>query len=129
MNKHIILGNLTRDPELKALPSGSQVCNFAVATNRTYKDKDGNTQEKAQFHNVVVFGAQAEACSKYLAKGRQALVEGRSETRTYEVGEEKRYITELIADNVTFVGKAPSKVGDTDEKYPEQDINPEDIPF
>jgi single-strand DNA-binding protein len=82
MNKALIYGNLTRDPELKSLPSGAQVCTFGVATNRVWRDKEGNKQEQAEFHNVVVFGRQAETCAQYLKKGSSALIEGRIQTRS-----------------------------------------------
>ena len=83
LNKAIIIGNLTRDPELKALPSGTKVCTFGLATNRVYKDKEGNRQENTEFHNIVVFGRTAELVSQYLKKGSQALVEGRLQTRSW----------------------------------------------
>ena len=81
LNKAIIIGNLTRDPELKLLPSAVSVTSFGVATNRVYKDTDGNKKEEVEFHNVVVFGKQAETCNTYLKKGSQALIEGRLQTR------------------------------------------------
>ena len=140
----MIFGNLTRDPELKSLPSGTQVCSFSIATNRVYNDRDGNRQEQADYHNVVVFGRQAENSAKYLAKGNSAYVEGRLQTRSWEADGVKHYRTEIVADRVQFgpksgggnttpsndsapandQGKAPEPV-----EYPEEEINPEDIPF
>lgn len=107
LNKAIIAGNLTRDPELKALPSGGKVCSFSLATNRSWKDKDGAKQESVEYHNIVVFGNSAENCSIYLKKGQKALVEGRIQTRSWD-GEDgsKKYRTEIIADNVQFGAKA-----------------------
>jgi len=144
LNKAFIIGNLTRDPELRSLPSGIQVASFAVATNRVWKDKDGNKQESADFHNVVVFGRQADIVSQYLSKGSSVLVEGRMQTRSWESDGVKKYRTEIVADRVQFgprssgggpvqeEGGAPAKQsqakGDAIE-YPEDDINPEDIPF
>jgi len=138
LNKALIFGNLTRDPEQKVLPSGMSVANFSIATNRVWKDKDGNKQEDAEFHNIVVFGKQAESCSKYLRKGSSALIEGRIQTRSWEADGVKKYRTEIVAENVQFGPKQASKqdkpqksTEDTSEAidYPEDDINPEDIPF
>jgi single-strand DNA-binding protein len=149
LNKAMIFGNLTRDPELKALPSGMNVCTFSLATNRVYNDRDGNRQEATDYHNVVVFGKQADNCAKYLAKGNGAFVEGRLQTRSWENNGQKQYRTEIVADRVQFGpksggGGAPaaaadttkSSTNDTNEQkapaapdYPEEEINPEDIPF
>ena len=144
LNKAMIFGNLTRDPELKALPSGMNVCSFSLATNRVYNDRDGNRQENTDYHNITVFGKQAENCSKYLSKGNSAYVEGRLQTRSWEKDGVKHYRTEVIADRVQFGpkgsggGAAPAdnaKADDKDAKapampdYPEEEINPEDIPF
>lgn len=141
LNKAMIFGNLTRDPELKALPSGIQVCSFSIATNRTYKDRDGKRAEQTDYHNIVVFGRQAETSAQYLKKGASAYVEGRIQTRSWEKDGEKQYRTEIIADRVQFgprtggdaaprgdAPKAAEAQGNAPE-YPEEDINPEDIPF
>lgn len=100
-NKAIILGNLTRDPETRTLPSGQSVCNFGVATNRVFTDKNGEKQQNAEFHNVVAFGKLAEICSRYLNKGKMVLVEGRLQTRSWQ-GQDgvKRYRTEIIMENM-----------------------------
>ncbi len=148
LNKAMIYGNLTRDPEMKALPSGMQVCSFSLATNRVYNDRDGKRQEIADYHNVVVFGKQAENCAKYLTKGSATYVEGRMQTRSWEKDGVKQYRTEVIADRVQFgpkgsgsgsatpSGKADSANSGSNDKnasvlpdYPEEEINPEDIPF
>jgi single-strand DNA-binding protein len=145
LNKAMIYGNLTRDPELKSLPSGIQVCSFSVATNRVYKDRDGKRAEQTDYHNVVVFGRQAETSAQYLKKGASAFVEGRLQTRSWDGdGGVKQYRTEIVADRVQFgprtgggdapqgSGTAPAdKVQDTSSMpdYPEEEINPEDIPF
>lgn len=146
LNKAFIIGNLTRDPELKSLPSGVQVASFGVATNRYYTDRDGNKQESAEFHNIVVFGRSAETSAQYLKKGSQVLVEGRLQTRSWEQEGQKRYRTEIVADRVQFGDRraggaeggqgarttaaknAPAPKSDTIE-YPEEEINPDDIPF
>jgi len=143
LNKAIIIGNLTRDPELKSLPSGTAVTTFSLATNRVWKDKDGNKQEGTDYHNIVIFGRQAENVAQYLKKGSSALVEGRLTTRSWEADGVKKYRTEIIADRVQFGPKrdgssaAPASKepqgGKKEEidtiEYPEEDINPEDIPF
>ena len=129
INTVMIEGNLTRDPELKALPSGSNVASMSIATNRKWKDKDGNLQEDVQYHNIVVFGKQAESCAKYLTKGSSALVVGRLETRSWEKDGVKQYRTEVVAEDVTFGSKPQaSKVGNTSVDYPD-DIGEENIPF
>lgn len=146
LNKAMIFGNLTRDPELKALPSGMQVCSLSFATNRVYNDRDGKRQEATDYHNVVVFGKQGENCAKYLTKGNSAYVEGRLQTRSWDNKDgQKQYRTEIIADRVQFGpkssgggGGAPAAAasGGGDDRsapalpdYPEEEINPEDIPF
>jgi len=150
LNKAMVYGNLTRDPELKALPNGMQVCSFSLATNRVYNDRDGKRQEAVDYHNVVVFGKQAENCGKYLTKGNSTYVEGRMQTRSWEKDGVKQYRTEVIADRVQFGPKgsssgggaasAPQAAGSSKSTgadsrdsalpdYPEEEINPEDIPF
>jgi len=148
LNKAFLYGNLTRDPELKALPSGSQVANFGLATNRTYKDKNGQKQETAEFHNVVAFGRTAEVIAQYMKKGRPLFVEGRIQTRSWDDKEsgKKNYRTEIVVENFQFGADARGGGGpsgsrgpvseeqaapkDAEEiKYPDEEINPEDIPF
>ncbi len=145
LNKAMIFGNLTRDPELKSLPSGIQVCSFSIATNRVYKDKEGKKVEQTDYHNVVVFGRQAETSAQYLKKGASAYIEGRIQTRSWEAEGVKQYRTEIVADRVQFGprtggttgGGAPASSGAQNSapaqsgapEYPEEDINPEDIPF
>ncbi|KKW35808.1 single-stranded DNA-binding protein [Candidatus Adlerbacteria bacterium RIFCSPHIGHO2_01_FULL_54_23] len=141
LNKAMVFGNLTRDPEARALPSGGQVCSFGLATNRVYKKADGTKAEQTEFHNIVVFGRQAETCAQYLKKGSSAYVEGRLQTRTWEGEKGKQYKTEIIAERVQFGprpgGSGPRTVEEAPQKapkeetieYPEEDINPDDIPF
>lgn len=149
LNKAIIIGNLTRDPEQKSLPSGISVTSFSLATNRVYNDKDGNKQENTDYHNIVVFGRQAETSAQYLKKGQSAMVEGRMQTRSWEQDGVKKYRTEIIADRVQFGQKAggagasqaagePTDAETPQESpaddgaqidYPEDEINPDDIPF
>src|SRR3989338_1880040 len=149
LNKAIVIGNLTRDPELRSLPSGAAVVTFGVATNRVWKDKEGNKKEDVQYHNIVVFGRQAETSGQYLKKGQSVLVEGRMQTRSWDATDgQKKYRTEIVADRVQFGPKAGSpgttnSSYDTSVKnapashkeetppldYPDEEINPEDIPF
>lgn len=150
LNKVILIGNLTRDPEKRALPSGAAVTSFGLATNRVWKDKTGAKQEDTQFHNVVVFGVQAETVAQYLKKGSNAMIEGRLQTRSWDAQDgTKKYRTEIVADRVQFgprsAGGAPAAVGNQAQageenqdagpssggeiNYPEEDINPDDIPF
>ncbi|MCD1627039.1 single-stranded DNA-binding protein [Seohaeicola saemankumensis] len=131
LNKVMIAGRLTRDPELKALPSGKNICNFSLATSSTYKDRDGKTIETTEYHSIVVFGPSAENSAKYLLKGQLALVEGRLQTRSWEKDGVKHYRTEVLGDKVLF-GPKPASDGPaavTVPEYPEEEINPEDIPF
>src|SRR5882762_345395 len=102
LNKAMIYGNLTRDPESRALPSGGNVCSFSIATNRVFKKADGTKAEQVEFHNIVVFGRQAETCGQYLKKGSAAYVEGRLQTRSWEGDKGKQYRTEIIAERVQF---------------------------
>lgn len=147
LNKVLLYGNLTRDPELRAMPNGNSVASFSIATNLTYKDREGNKQEKTEFHNIVVFGQQADTVAKWLKKGGGAFVEGRLETRMWEKDGQKHYRTEVVADRVQFGPRsgggeggssAPREAQGTPASnaakpaapaYPEEDISPEDIPF
>ncbi|MBI2036914.1 MAG: single-stranded DNA-binding protein [Candidatus Liptonbacteria bacterium] len=101
LNKVFLIGNLTRDPELKALPSGTAVASFGVATNRVWKDQKGEKREDVQFHNVVAFGRQAEVINQYLKKGSMIFVEGRLQTQSWD-GQDgvKRYKTEIVAERI-----------------------------
>lgn len=105
LNKIFIIGNLTKDPEIAAIPGGTKVCSMTVATNKAWKDKEGATQETAEFHNVVIFGNKAETCHMYLKKGQTVLVEGRVQTRSWDTDGGKRYKTEIISENIQFGSK------------------------
>jgi single-strand DNA-binding protein len=150
LNKVILLGNLTKDPETKALPSGIKVSNFSLATNRTYKDQSGKKVEQVEYHNVVTFGKQAELIDQYMKKGSSIYLEGRLQTRSWDSEQGKKYRTEILVENFQFGPKAQgSGPGDTkvwrkedDNKpsnhteddvdtidYPTEEINSEDIPF
>ncbi len=148
LNKVVLVGNLTRDPELKTLPSGMKVSSFGLATNRVWKDAQGNKREAADFHNIVVFGRQAETVSQYMRKGSQILVEGRLQTQSWEDKDcgKKMYRTEIVADRIQFGNRAQgvassapvseeavaapaSELSTESIDYPEEEIDPEDIPF
>jgi single-strand DNA-binding protein len=105
VNKVILLGRLGQDPELKYTPGGSAVCNFSLATTESWTDKGGQKQEKTEWHRIVVWGKLAELCNQYLAKGRQAFLEGRLQTRSWDDKDgQKRYTTEILASTVQFIG-------------------------
>jgi len=152
LNKAMLYGNLTSDPELKSLPSGVKVTSFGLATNRTYKDKDGNKKETAEFHNIVAFAKPAELIAQYMKKGRPLFVEGRLQTRSWDdkATGAKKYRTEIVVGNFQFGPSAPGGASGSYAKkeeggapvapsakadkmdtieYPTEEINPEDIPF
>lgn len=133
INKVIIYGNITRDPELKALPSGQNVCSFSVATNRTYKDRDGKKQEQTDFHNIVCFGRTADNVGQYMRKGSGIYVEGRLQTRSWEKDGEKKYRTEIVAEMVQFGpkkdGAAASSSGKSEPRDEGAEIGSDEIPY
>ncbi|HJN84941.1 MAG TPA: single-stranded DNA-binding protein [Patescibacteria group bacterium] len=146
LNRAQIIGNLTRDPELRTTASGQSVVNFGVATNRQFKDASGAKQEQVEFHNVVAWGKLADICSQYLGKGRKVFLEGRLQTREWE-GQDgnKRKSTEIVADNMIMLDKsgAPAAGGQSfnaagagapattpaPTPAPIDEIQVEDIPF
>lgn len=115
-NKVILMGNLTRDPELRVTPKGTAVCQIGLAVNSSYKDKDGNAREEVTFVDVDVFGRQAEVIAKYMTKGRPILVEGRLKLDSWESKEgEKRSKLKVVLDNFQFVGSGPGRGGESGE--------------
>lgn len=141
VNKVILVGNLGRDPEIRYLPSGQTVASFSVATTERFKGRDGQMKDQTEWHNVVVYGKQAELCGQYLKKGRQVYVEGRLTTRQWEAkdGSGKRSRTEIVALRVQFLGgragaaaeEAPEFGGGTSAGAGEEPapMDDEDIPF
>lgn len=147
-NKVILVGNLTRDPELRSLPSGQPVVSFGLATNRNWKGQDGEKKQDTQFHNIVMFGRLAEIANQYLKKGSLTLVEGRIQTRSWDGQDgQKKYRTEIVAESMQL-GPRPANQAQnpqtTDEKPQqnsdeqldtveygddEEEINPDEIPF
>lgn len=149
VNRVFLVGNLGADPEVRYTQSGSAVANFRIATSEVWNDKNGERQERTEWHRIVVWGRQAEHCGEYLRKGRSVCVEGRLQTREWEDRDgNKRYTTEVKADNVTFLGgrsdgdygggggsrrpssggggSSPSRGNDWDEPPP---LDDSDIPF
>jgi len=147
LNRACLIGNVTKDPELKTTPSGQSVISFSIATNFIWKDQAGNKQEKAEFHNIVAWRKLAETMGQYLKKGGKVYVEGRLQTRTWEDKDgKKNYRTEIVADNIillnrpqggtsTFNPSEPSSSHTEEYSQPEtktakeEEINIEDIPF
>ena len=149
LNKVYLIGRLTGDPQLRATKGGQQVAVFSIATNRVWNDKNNQKQEQVEYHNIVVWGRQAEVASKFLLKGQVVLVEGRIQSRDYEdKAGVKRKVTEIVAERVQFgpkAGGAPMGSGAprqaesvADQKSPleeiptiniDEEIKPEDLPF
>lgn len=145
LNRAMIIGNVTRDPEVRSTSSGQSVASFGVATNRTWKDANGNKQEKAEFHNIVAWAKLADICAQYLTKGRKVYVEGRIETREWQGQDgQKRNRTEIIAENMIMLERGGAPVGGNQPTYvrpesaptpsrssvpAEEEIRVEDIPF
>jgi single-strand DNA-binding protein len=147
LNRAQIIGNVTRDPEVRSTSNGQSVANFSVATNAQWTDAQGQKQERTEFHNVVAWGKLGEICGQYLAKGRRVYVEGRLQTREWETPEgQKRQRTEIVADNVIMLDRppqagqtgqyaeaaaAPTTVGApaVEKAMGDDEIKVEDIPF
>lgn len=138
LNKAFILGNLTRDPELRQTATGQNVANFAVATNRMWSDTSGNKQTQTEFHNVVVWGRLAEIASQYLAKGRLVFIEGRITNRSWQDQQgQKKYRTEIVAENMQlgprpntapFVGSPTQTPQNSSESAALPEVQLDDMP-
>lgn len=113
LNRAQLIGNLTRDPEVRQTSGGRSVANFGVATNSRWTDASGQLQEKVEFHNLVVWGKLADICAQYLKKGSKVFIEGRIQTREWQ-GEDgvKRFRTEIVADNMIMLDRKGERVGD-----------------
>ncbi|PLX86276.1 MAG: single-stranded DNA-binding protein [Desulfuromonas sp.] len=121
VNKVILVGNLGKDPELRYTPSGAAVANFSLATSERYKDRNGEQQEKTEWHNIVVWRNLAEICGKYLHKGKHIYIEGRIQTRSYDDRDgNKRYITEIVADKMQMLGRVGDEGGYAQRGEPRQ---------
>lgn len=128
VNKVILLGNLGKDPVVKRLESGTTVANFSIATSETWKDKDGNKQEKTEWHNIVIFGKLAEVVEKYVKKGSKIYIEGKISYETYEKEGEKKYATKIIADSMTMLGGGNSTEGRAEPKASEPTQGEQEVP-
>jgi len=137
VNKVILVGNLGKDPEVRFTTGGRAVARFPIATSEVWNDRDGNRQERTEWHNIIVWGKQGENCGQYLAKGRQVFVEGSIRTRSYDdKSGNKRYVTEIVAQNVKFLGggggtrlASETEAGHGDDTVPGGSPADDDIPF
>jgi len=137
VNKVIIVGRLGADPEVKTISTGNTVTRLSVATSDQWTDKEGQKQERTEWHRIVVWGKLAELCGKYLTKGRQVYVEGRLQTRSWEDPQgNKKYTTEVVAQTVQFLSGATAGAGQDHGNFSDQDFGPEpsfdsseEIPF
>ena len=130
LNRAMVIGNLGGDPVLKNLPSGQSAVGFSIATDEMFTDKEGQKQERVEWHQIVAFGKLAETCNQYLKKGRQVFVEGRLRTREFEVKNNggKRQRTEIVASRVQFLG--PPVAGKTEAVADEEPLAASDgVPF
>ena len=116
LNQANLIGNLTKDPEMKEVASGGFVCVFPIATNRFYKDSTGEKKQDTQFIDIVCFGKQAESSGQFLQKGSQVFITGRIQTRSWEVEGEKRFRTEVVAERVSFGNKIKKEEEDLTDK-------------
>lgn len=127
LNKVFLIGNLTRDPELRYIPSGSAVATFTVAVNRVYKTQTGEKKEQASFIRVVVWGRRAEVCGEYLSKGNPVFVEGRLQSREWEAQDgQKRSTLEVVADNIQFL-RGGDKQGAAKQPTPPEEVETIDL--
>ncbi len=128
VNKVILIGNLGKDPEIRYTPSGQAVATFSMATTRKWRDKEGNPQEQTDWHNIVVWGRQAENANQYLKKGSPVFIEGRIQTRNYDDKEgQKRWITEIVCLSMQFLGRAGDSGGASSSPAPQPQEAPPDI--
>lgn len=140
LNKVMLIGNLGKDPELRYTTSGVAVASFTLATNESWKDQDGNTQERTEWHNIVAWRKLAEICGEWLKKGNKVYIEGRIQTRSYDDKNtgQKRYITEIVADDMIMLGsvgggRAAADTGAASQASPVEPQAPaspeDDLPF
>lgn len=132
LNKVQLIGHLGKNPEVRYTSSGSAVANFTMATNETWTGKDGQKNDRTEWHNIVAWGKLGEICGEYLTKGKQVYIEGRMTTRSWEDRDgNKRYTTEVKADNLIMLGSPGSASSDTSETIPQDENSPieDDIPF
>jgi single-strand DNA-binding protein len=131
VNKVILVGNLGADPEMRYTAGGTAVCKFRLATTERYKDRQGNTQERTDWHRVTVWGKLAEICGQYLTKGKQVYIEGRLEYGSYEKDGVKHYTTDIIANTMQMLGVAGNRTQEPEPPFgpPPGGVPEDDIPF
>ncbi len=142
LNKVMLIGNLTRDPELKKTTGGQSVCSFSIATNRSYTDASGQKKDQVEYHNVVTWAKLAEICGQYLVKGKKVYIDGRLQTREWDGQDgQKKYRTEVVAENMIMLDRmtaggsfspassGASALADESVAHPDDEIKLEDIPF
>ena len=133
LNKVMLIGHLSKDPELKYTPAGAAVASFSLATNESYKDKAGNQQDRTEWHRLVVWNKQAEIAAEYLKKGAQIFVEGKLQTRSWEKDGQKHYMTEIVVLNFQMLGRksdgAAEPTAPSDEQAPPVQDGGGDLPF
>jgi len=132
LNKVILVGRLTQDPQMRSLPSGQSVASFGLATDRFFTDKTGQKRQQADFHNIVLFGKLAEVASQYLTKGSLALIEGRLQTRSWkDASDNQRWKTEIVAERLQLGPRTAGKVTETPPPAagPTEEKNKEEIPI
>ncbi|OQX91683.1 MAG: single-stranded DNA-binding protein [candidate division Zixibacteria bacterium 4484_95] len=134
VNKAILIGNLGQDPEIRYAPSGQAVTTFRIATTEKWRDKDGQMQERTDWHNIVCWGRQAEIANEYLKKGRPVYIEGRIQNRSYDDKDgNKRYISEIVVQRLQFLGGKPEGTQapkqETEQPSPDITTDDEDLPF
>jgi len=128
LNKVQLIGNLGKDPELKYTPSGVAVATFSIATSESWKDQDGNQQEKTEWHNIVAWRKLAEICGEYLKKGKKVYLEGKLQTRNYEKDGIKRYVTEIVADQLIMLDGGGKGGGNSNSSTAESTPTHSDVP-
>lgn len=126
LNQVFLMGNLTRDPELRQTPTGQNVCSFSLALNRSYKDQSGEWQEATDYVDIVAWGPLAERVSQYMSKGRRCLVQGRLQSRNWEQDGQKRSKVEVLANDVTFLDNRSGSDSNQDNNDSREDNKPAD---
>ena len=123
LNEVRLLGNLTRDPELKTTEKGKKLCKFGIATNRSWKEEDGTIQTKTDFHNIICWGRKAEIYGEYLKKGSRVLISGRIENQQYVKDGKTRTYSQILATDIIMLDKKPTDQPDQEQEAPTEDIN------
>jgi single-strand DNA-binding protein len=136
LNKAQLIGHLGKDPELKYTQAGTAVCSFSIATNESWKDQEGNVQERTEWHNIVAWRRLAEVCGEWLKKGKRVYIEGRMQTRSYEKDGVKKYVMEIVADDMIMLDGGTPRIASEIEGIPApsestsgNNKNDTDLPF